>query len=191
MATIKELSAALGAGARASKYRVTFTFPSGVSAVTSLDKVDVLAKSSAAPAKEIGMIEAWSQGRKLVLPGDTAYDAAWTVGFYLTEDHALRYDIIKWSDACDNFQKNKHSGDPSAIFADLRIQQLDSAGNPTATYTLHNCFPQSIGEVTYGDDSADTLAEFEVTFAYTDWVVGTEESSKYDITKATENATAL
>ena len=191
MATIRELSAALGAGARASKYRVTFSFPSGVAANTSLNDVDALVKSSTAPGKEIGMIEAWSQGRKLILPGDTSFDNSWTAGFYLTEDHSLRYDMIQWADACDNFQKNKHSGNLSAVLADLRIEQLDSAGNPTAVYTVHNCFPQSIGEVSYGDDSADTLAEFDVTFAYTDWVPGKKDMPEYRINKATENDTAL
>lgn len=191
MATIRELSAALGAGARASKYRVTFSFPSGVSANTSLDKVDALAKSATAPGKEIGMIEVWSQGRKLILPGDTSFDNSWTLSFYLTEDHSLRYDMIKWADACDNFQKNKHAGNPDAVLADLRVEQLDSAGNATATYTIHNCFPQSIGEVSYGDDSSDTIAEFDVTFAYTDWVPGKKDIPEYTVTNATKNETAL
>jgi len=191
MATIRELSSALGAGARASKYRVTFSYPTAVTGETPLDAVDALAKSATAPGKELGQIEVWSQGRKLILPGDTTFDNAWNVGFYLTEDHSLRLDLIKWADACDNFQKNKHSGNPAAIFSDLRVEQLDSAGNPVAIYTLHNCFPQSIGEVSYADDSADTLAEFEVVFAYSDWVSGKKETSTYDSINPTKNDNAL
>ena len=191
MATIRELSSALGAGARANKYRVTFSYPTAVTGETSLDSIDALAKSASAPGKELGQIEVWNQGRKLLLPGDTTFDNAWTVSFYLSENHALRLDIIKWADACDNFQKNKHSGDPSAIFADLRIEQLDSAGKAVATYTLHNCFPQSIGEVSYGDDSSDTIAEFDVTFAYSDWVPGKEDEPKYESINASENENAL
>ncbi len=191
MATIRELSTALGAGARANKYRVTFSFPSSVTGSTPLDQVDVLAKSATAPAKEIGQIEVFNQGRKLIIPGDTTFDNAWTVSFYLQENHSFRVDMIKWADACDNFQKNEHFGNPSAIFADLRVEQLDSAGNPTVTYTLHNCFPQSLGEVSYGDDSSDTIAEFDMTFAYSDWVIGKSELSGYDVKKSTENDNAL
>ena len=187
MATIRELSSVLGASARANKYRVTFAFPSGVSGATNLDEVDILAKTAIAPQKEIGQIELWNQGRKLVIPGDTAFDNAWSVDFYLTEDHKLRYDIVKWMDACDNFQTNTHTGNPLAVFADLRLEQLDSAGNVTATYTMHNCYPSTVGDVTYGDDTADTPAEFNVVFAYSDWVLGKEETSNYSIASATKN----
>lgn len=188
--TVRDLANVVGAAARASKYRVTFSFPAGVANVTNLDEVDVLAKTATAPGREIGQIELWNQGRKLILPGDTAFDGAWAVDFYLTENHALRYDMLRWMDACDNFQTNQHSGDPTAIFADLRLEQLDSAGNVSAQYTLHNCFPSNVAEVTYGDDSADTPAEFNCTFTYSDFVVGTGESSDFTPLKATENPTA-
>lgn len=191
MATIRELSSVLGASARANKYRVTFAYPSAVTGETSLAEVDVLAKTAIAPQKEIGQIELWNQGRKLIIPGDTTFDNAWAVDFYLTEDHKFRYDLIKWADACDNFQTNTHSGNPTAIFADLRLEQLDSAGNVTAQYTMHNCFPQTIGDVTYGDDTADTPAEFNVVFAYSDWVIGDKETSTYTPTPATKNDTAI
>jgi hypothetical protein len=175
--TINELSRVLGAAARANKYRVSFTWPIAVKGETSLEDIDVLAKAATAPTKEIGQIELWNQGRKLIIPGDTAYDNAWDVTFYLTENHQLRYDMVTWMDACDNFQRNIHAGDPTQIFAELRIEQLDSDGNVTAQYTLHNAFPQNVGEVSFGADTADTPGEFNVTFAYSDWVTGTGEFS--------------
>lgn len=190
MSTIRELASALGSAARASKYRVTFSFPSGVTGVTNLDEVDVLAKTATAPGKEIGVIELWNQGRKLNLPGDTAFDGAWAVDFYLSENHSLRYDMLKWMSACDNYQKNQHSGNPTAVFADLRLEQLDSAGKVSAQYTLHNCWPSNVAEVTYGDDSVDTVAEFNCTFNYSDWVVGSGEFDNFEPLKATENETA-
>lgn len=187
MSTIRELANVLGAAARASKYRVTFTFPSGVSGVTNLDEVNVLAKTATAPGKEIGQIELWNQGRKLIIPGDTTYDNNWPIDFYLPENHSIRYDMLKWMDACDNFQTNRHTGNPLAIFADLKVEQLDSAGNVSAQYTLHNCYPGNVAEVTYGDDSSDTVAEFNVTFVYSDWVVGSGETSSFTPLKATKN----
>lgn len=191
MSTIRDLSNVLGAAARATKYRVSFSFPGGVQGITNLDEVDILAKTATAPQKEIGLVEVFNQGRKLIIPGDTAYDNAWSVDFYLTENHQLRYDLIKWMDACDNFQNNVHAGRPDAIFADLRIEQLDSAGEVSAQYTMHNAWPQTVGEVSYADDSSDTVAEFNITFAYTDWVTGTSESSTYTAPTATKNTTAL
>jgi len=187
MANIRDLASVLGSAARANKYRVTFAWPAGVTGKTSISDVDVLAKTATAPTKEVGMIELWEQGRKLVIPGDTVFDNSWPVDFYLTEDHQFRYDMITWMDACDNFQTNMHSGNPVAVMADLRLEQLDSAGNVTAQYTMHNCFPQSIGEVAYGADSADTPAEVSIIFAYTDWVTGIGEASIPESNNATKN----
>ena len=55
---------------------------------------------------------------------------------------------------------------------------------------MHNAFPQTVGEITYGADSADTPGEFNVIFAYSDWVTGTGEFSEYNPNPATENPIA-
>ena len=188
---IREIESVLGTSGRSNKYRVSFAFPNAVSTSTDLASVDILAKSTEAPQKEIGLIELWNQGRKAVIPGDTTFDNTWTVSFYLGESHEIRYDLLKWQDACDNFYINKHSGSPAAVFADLRVEQLDSAGKVTAQYTLHSCWPSVVGPVTYDDSAENTPTEFEVTFTYTDWVIGTSEEPDYTPITATKNDTAL
>ncbi len=188
---ISEIGQTLGASGRGNKYRVSFAFPAAVSSSTSLADVDILAKSATAPQKEIGIIELWNQGRKAVIPGDTTFDNAWALDFYLSENHAIRIDILKWQQACDNFHTNVHSGQPDKIYADLRLEQLDSAGNVSAQYTLHNCWPSVVGEVSYGDDSENTVTEFNVTFTYTDWVIGIGEEDTCAPMNATKNETAL
>jgi len=188
---IREIENVLGASGRQNKYRVSFAFPAAVSTATDLASVDILAKSTEAPQKEIGLIELWNQGRKLPIPGDTTFDNTWVVSFYLGENHAIRYDLLKWQDACDNFYTNIHTGDPSAVFSDLRIEQLDSAGKVTAQYTLHGCWPSVVGPVTYADDAENSPTEFEVTFTYSDWVVGTSEEPIYTPIQPTKNPTAL
>jgi len=189
--TISQLGNTLKSGARSSKYRVSFAYPSSFNGETSLEDVDILAKTAIAPSKEIGVIEVYNQGRKLPIPGDTVFDNAWTVTFYLTEDHQLRYDMIKWLDSCDLFQKNIHTGNPLEVMSDLRLEQLDSAGEITAAYTLHNSWVSSVGEVSYGDEQQDEIGEFDVVFTYSDWVTGTEEYSTYKSKNATENATTF
>jgi len=172
---LAELKGALGAGARASKYRVNFSVPAAVPVTSNLQNVDALCKASNFPSVTIGQIEVFSQGRKLMLPGDTTYTNAWTLSFYNTEDHALRKDMISWMKAADHFQNNSHSGNPAALMGELSVEQLDSAGNPTAKYTFHNVFVQEVGELAVGDDQIDTIQEFDVTFSFTDWVVGDGE----------------
>ena len=188
---IREIGQVLNATARSNKYRLAFTWPAGIQGVSTLAEVDIICKAASAPQREIGIIEVWNQGRKLVIPGDTAFDNAWSVDFYADESHTLRYDMIKWQNACDNFHTNRHSGRPDQIYADLRLEQLDSDGKVTAQYTLHNCFPTVVGEIAYGDDSENTPVEFNLTFSYTDWVTGIGEQDVYNPTPATLNATSL
>jgi hypothetical protein len=175
MNKLAELKNALGAGARANKYRVNFSVPAAVATLSNLQNVDALCKASNFPSMTIGQIEVFNQGRKLILPGDTTYTNVWTLSFYNTEDHSLRKDMISWMKSTDHFQNNTHSGDPSALMGELSVEQLDSAGNPTTKYTFHNVFVQEVGELAVGDDQVDTVQEYDVTFSFTDWVVGDGE----------------
>lgn len=175
---VASLKSAIGAAARPNKYRVNFAIPASVSTVSDLSTADTLCKATTFPSMSIGQIEVWEQGRKFVLPGDTSYPNTWTLTFYGTEDHALRRDMIAWMKAADHFQNNEHSGNPTSVLGELSVQQLDSQGNDTVTYTFHNVFVQEIGEVSLGDDQVDTAMEFDVTFSFTDWVVGGGETNE-------------
>lgn len=174
---VASLKSAIGAAARPNKYRVNFAIPSAVSTVSDLSAADTLCKASTFPSVSLGQIEVWTQGRKMVLPGDTSYTNTWTLTFYGTEDHALRRDMIAWMKAADHFQNNEHSGNPTSVLGELSVQQLDSQGNDTVTYTFHNVFVQEVGEISLGDDQVDTAMEFDVTFSFSDWVVGAEETN--------------
>lgn len=175
MNKVAQLKSALGAGARANKYRVNFSVPAAVPTTSDLVNVDVLCKAASFPAVSIGQIEVFNQGRKLIIPGDTAYDNTWNLTFYNTEGHELRKDMISWMVAADHFQNNSHSGNPADVMGELSVEQLDSKGNATAKYTFHNVFVQSVAELSVGDDTTDTIQEFDVTFSFTDWVVGDKE----------------
>jgi len=188
---LAELKSAIGAGARASKYRINFSIPSTVPNTSNLQDADALCKATQFPGMTIGQIEVWGQGRKLILPGDTAYENSWTVSFYLTEDHGLRKDMISWMKSADHFQNNQHSGSPSEVMGELSVEQLDSAGNPTAKYTFHNVFVSEVGAVEISDETVDTVSEFDTTFTFTDWVVGDGElNDPLSGNSATENAIA-
>ena len=169
---INELKSALGAGARPSKYRVTLSFPGAVSTSSNQRNISVLAKAASFPSMTIGVIEVFNQGRKLPLPGDTTFTNSWNVTFYNTEDHNIRRDFVAWMASIDHYQDNKHSGVPASLMVDASVVQLDSAGNETAKYTFHNLFPSEVAEITLGADTTDAVQEFDVTFTFSDWVVG-------------------
>lgn len=169
---ISQLKQALGAAARPNKYRVNFAIPAAVATSSDLSQANVLCKATSFPSVTLGQIEVHNQGRKLVIPGDTSYTTTWELTFYQTEDHSLRKDMISWLHSADDFQRNRHSGDPTAVMGTLSVEQLDSAGNPTVKYTFHNVFVHEVGEVALADDTNDEAMEFAVTFSFTDWVVG-------------------
>lgn len=172
---LSEMKNALGTAARASKYRVNFSIPSAVPTTSDLTKVDVLCRTSSFPSMTIGQIPVWSQGRKLVIPGDTTYGSnLWTLRFYATEDHGIRKDMISWMKSADHFQNNSHSGNVNSILGELSVEQLDSAGNPTVRYTFHNVFVQEVGEIELNDETIDAAMEYDVIFSFTDWVVGSD-----------------
>ena len=169
---VASLKSAIGAAARPNKYRVNMAVPAAITTSSDLSTADTLCKATSFPSVSLGQIEVWTQGRKLVIPGDTTYTNTWTLTFYATEDHALRKDMIAWMRYTDHFQNNEHSGRPSSVLGELSVQQLDSQGNDTVTYTFHDVFVQEVGEISLGDDQVDTAMEFDVTFSFTDWVVG-------------------
>lgn len=189
---ISQLKQALGAAARPNKYRVNFAIPAAVATSSDLSQANVLCKATSFPSVTLGQIEVHNQGRKLVIPGDTSYTTTWELTFYQTEEHALRKDMISWLHAADDFQRNRHSGNPSEVMGTLSVEQLDSAGNPTVKYTFHNVFVHEVGEIALGADTNDEAMEFTVTFSFTDWVVGEgPDNAPSSGNDATRNTTSV
>lgn len=193
MNNLSKVKGILKSGARLNKYRVLFAFPGNLKVESSLEELSLLCKSASAPAMSIGVVEVSIQGRKLRLPGETSYEGSWTCEFYLNEDHKIRRDLIQWMKATDNFQRNTHSGNPAELLVALKIEQLDSAQNPVVTYTLHGCFPTSVGELSYVGEEGGQVATCSVTFNYTHWTVGEDENTNLPEThnKPTENILAI
>lgn len=53
--------------------------------------------------------------------------------------------------------------------AELTIWQLDTLGNKVYGYNLENVFITGIGEVSYSDADLDSLVEYNVTFAFSEF----------------------
>ena len=52
------------------------------------------------------------------------------------------------------------------------IAQLDSDQNETASYEFHNVFPSEVSEIQVSADQNDQVQEFDITFTFTDFIVG-------------------
>lgn len=53
---------------------------------------------------------------------------------------------------------------------DLNVWQLSSSGDKIYGYKLQNAFPSSIGIVTLDDGDENTLSEFNITFAFSEFI---------------------
>ncbi|MHB8098012.1 MAG: hypothetical protein ACYDD5_00270 [Sulfuricurvum sp.] len=169
MSVLQELKDTLKMGSRGNKYKVMLAAPMGP---TDDFIVNTLAKGGAIPAKTVGTIDVWSQGRKLVIAGDAAYENTWNLTFYNTQDHALRTGFDKWMLFIDSIDSHSRgASEHSAYMAEgAQIQQLSTTDNSvTATYNFYNLWPTSISAIDMADDQQDTVTEFSVDFAYSYW----------------------
>lgn len=62
-----------------------------------------------------------------------------------------------------------YGGYTATYQTDIRIWQLSATGSKVYGYTLQNAFPVGIGEVTYDDSEMDSLVEYNVTFAFSEF----------------------
>lgn len=169
---VQKLKAALGPGARQSKYRINMSMPSQVKGNYG-ESIDVLCNAQSFPGVQQGPIEVYSQGRKLVLPGETEYENTWSVTFYMTEGHELRKQFLSWMKEMDDFHNNKHQGNLSQLMVDAEVSQLNHNEKVVQTYEFRDLHPQNVTEVDLSDETQNQVQSFVVTFAYTSWVVKT------------------
>jgi len=167
---VQMLKSKLAVGARPNKYKIMLSAPVGP---TDDILIDTLCKGASIPAKSIGTIEVYNQGRKLVVAGDAAYENSWDLTFLDTENHEVRNAFDKWLLYIDDFEANKKSWSSANDYMTekAQVQQLSTIDNSVkATYEFRNMWPTTIAAIDLGADSNDTLAEFSVTFAYSHWV---------------------
>lgn len=170
MGVLQELKETLKMGARGNKYLVMLAAPIGV---TDDFQINTIAKGGSIPAKTVGQIEIWTQGRKLVVAGDATYENAWTLTFWNTEDMALRKGFDDWMLHIDNMETHTRgvSSHTEYMTDGGQISQLNTTDNTiAATYTFYNMWPTGISAIDMADDQQDMITEFTVDFAYSHWV---------------------
>lgn len=168
--TVAQLKNALQTnGAKSDKFTIRFGTPAGDGSLTLGVDGPILCKSTSFPDKTIGAMDAWIQGRKLTLPGDTSFPEEWSVEFYNTSNHNLRQMFIEWMNKIDNYESNYHTCTPSMFMVDADVMQLDCNGNPIAGYTFHNMFPSNVHNIALSSETINTIQTFEVSFKFSHW----------------------
>jgi len=167
---LQELKTTLKMGARGNKYRVMIAAPVGP---TDDFLIDTVCKGASIPAKTIGQIEIWAQGRKLVVAGDATYENAWNLTFWNTQDMALRNAFDQWLLFIDNMEEHSRTATDHVSYMSetANVSQLNTSSNEvTATYEFRNLWPTGISAIDLADDQQDSITEFSVDIAYSHWL---------------------
>ena len=167
IATLSNIIAAIGVGARPNLFRVSFA--GGIDAGAASD-VSFLVKSAALPASTVGLIEVpHVSGRRLKIPGDRTF-ADWTAT--VLSDSSLDARQL-FEDYQEKFVSSDHNnsgivGDRTTARTTITVEQLaaDVSGTTIRTYSLKNAFVTDISAMDLSYDTTDAIEEFQVTFAY-------------------------
>ena len=199
MATTKTLrdfkSKLAGGGARPNLFEASInSFPTAISEAWDNSSeaeggaFKFLCKSTALPASNLGSIEIPFRGRTLKVAGDRTFDD-WTVTIINDEDFRLRTAFERWSNVMSQLDDATGVTNPTSYMTDAFIQQLgrgpevgaasNNGGNTSIlrSYKFFDVFPVTVGEVALSYDSTDTLEEFDVTFRYQYFTVGSSGDS--------------
>ena len=182
------INAALGDGARSTKFDVAFQF-SNPTMFPSAQNVAVMVKSATFPSKMHQTIDFKYAGRSVPIRGQIKYTNTWECTFYLPQDHSIKKAFESWIDALDemvyfeespsaNVSSTRAIHNKKGYTKDIAIYQLDFTGTQQiARYILHNVFPIEVQPVTVSSDGPGDIEELSVTFSYSHYELETMKGS--------------
>lgn len=188
--SITEFINSFGGGTRINRFRIT----GNLGEKTSLtDKGGTfLIRTASLPPSTVGAIPINYRGRTVIYPGDRAY-APWQITV-LDENpkesktgKTLYRAFHDWSNQINNHVLNTTTQtNPSDHFSNSTrsggtvwtVEQLETNGaNAIRKFTLHNCWPVAIGELTLDMSQDNVLGSFGVTIAYSHYEFSTTNNS--------------
>ena len=167
----------IGQGVKPNMFIVDIAFPTEVSGADGdADMINLLCKSAALPASNLGVIEVAFRGRTVKIAGDRTFDT-WTATFVNDKEMKIRAYFEQWL-----AQINSHETNNSPLFTPsetdgytrlLKVKQLEKnaseSGEVLRQYNLFYAFPTNVSQIDLAYDSNDQIEEFTVEFQYSYW----------------------
>ena len=167
----------IGQGVKPNMFIVDIAFPTEVAgAADDADMVNLLCKSAALPASNLGVIEVPFRGRTVKIAGDRTFDT-WTATFVNDKEMKIRAYFEQWLATI-----NSHETNNSPLFTPsetdgytrlVKVKQLEKnaseSGEVLRQYDLHYAFPTNVSQIDLAYDSNDQIEEFTVEFQYSYW----------------------
>jgi hypothetical protein len=179
-------------GVRPNLFLASFIWPTttqtGFLTGTDVELTNLLCKSAALPASQLGVIEIPFRGRTVKVAGDRTFDT-WTATFINDREFKIRNGMEKWMQAINAHEANTAAlsapSNNTGYTADILIQQLDrdasAGGNVIRTYKLWGCFPTNVSQIDLAYDSNDQIEDFTVEFQLQYWTSGAGTSTNGSI----------
>ena len=182
---------------------VDVNWPSDLASAPSGDNkelVNLLCKSTALPASNIGVIEVPFRGRTVKIAGDRTFDT-WTATFFNDKDFKIRTYFEKWLERINTHESNNAplyipSNSDNGYMATVKVKQMrkddKESGSVLRQYDLLHAFPTNVSQIDLAYDSNDQIEEFSVEFQYSYWTSpGTPQSNLGASLAADANTTSI
>ena len=146
------------------------------------DEVRFLVKAAEIPASNIGNIPVPFRGRVLPVAGDRTFDP-WTVTI-INNDFKIRDSMERWSNFINDMVLANGSVDPESYQKSALVKQLSrdaaSGDKPDILrqYNFIGIYPNVISNIPLDYGATDQIEEFQVTFNYLYYTVGSDASGK-------------
>ena len=193
----------IGEGVKPNMFVVDVNWPSDLASAPSGDNkelVNLLCKSTALPASNIGVIEVPFRGRTVKIAGDRTFDT-WTATFFNDKDFKIRTYFEKWLERINTHESNNAplyipSNSDNGYMATVKVKQMrkddKESGSVLRQYDLLHAFPTNVSQIDLAYDSNDQIEEFSVEFQYSYWTSpGTPESNLGASLAADANTTSI
>jgi hypothetical protein len=184
----------IGQGVKPNMFSIDIQWPAGgftggvPSDATEKDLINVLCKSAALPASNLGVIEVPFRGRTVKIAGDRTFDT-WTATFFNDKDMKIRSYFEAWLESMNTHEGNYAPNfiptkETDGYMATVAVKQLEKhgqeGGQVLREYTLRHAFPTNVSQIDLAYDSNDQVEEFSVEFQYSYWTVSTPTTSNLE-----------
>jgi len=183
--SVSQFLGKINQGVRPNLFLATINFPNSAGSVglpTGTDQkelVNLMCKSAALPASNLGVIEVPFRGRTVKIAGDRTFDT-WTATFINDRNFVIRNAMERWMRTINAHEANTAElviPNPNAGYtANIYIQQLErdntAGGSVLRSYNLVGCFPTNVSQIDVAYDSNDQIEDFTVEFQLQYWTAG-------------------
>ena len=155
-----------GGGARPNLFQVTINYPGFANGDAEL--TSFLVEAAELPGSVMGQIPVPFRGRILKMAGDRTFPE-WTTTIINDTDFAIRNAIERWMNGINAHSDNSGLSSPISYEADLKVEQLDRAGDVIKTYNFRGAYPQDLSPIALSYADNDTIERFSCTWAFQYW----------------------